>query len=380
LDHREDLMATPEMLAAVSAAVKGEVIPEVVVPPEGETPAAPETAEDLIGTPPGDTPAADTAPAAQPDEAGRLRDSTGKFASPAPKPADPAATAVAAPVAAAAAPAAPPKAVAVDPVNDPVPPNARPETRERITTLANMVKEKDTELTTTRGDLDLLLTPIKDAGASVEQFNESMNLLKLINSPMQHEQMQALEYLQGAAAALAERLGQVPPGVDPLATEPDLQQRVAASRMTRQDAEEVARARRAQAATQQYQQEQQQRGQQTRVQQQAIEQGQAAVREVEQGFQSVDPGYNAKVAIMRADTQFVAKLRAMPPTQWAAAFAQQYRTVKAPNAAPAVVTPPVSMPNAPTPLRAKQPAGNTAKAPTTQLEAVSGALARLRAG
>lgn len=374
-------MATPEMLAAVSAAVKGESIPDA--PPPDTPPADPAPAgdavEDLIGTPPTEAAPAGDTPAPVVDEAGRLRGPDGKFASTAPKPAEPAAPAAAAP-AAPAAPVTPPKAA--DPLNDPVPTNARPETRERITTLATMVRERDTELTTTRGDLELLLNPIKEAGASVEQFNESMNLLKLINSPMQHEQMQALQYLQGATATLAERLGQVPPGVDPLATEPDLQQRVATNRMTRQDAEEVARARRAQAATQQYQQQTQQRSQQQQAQQRLVQEGQAAVREVEQSFEAIDGAdkYKAKVAIMRADAAFVAQLRALPPHQWAASFAQKYRTVAVPNAPTAAPAPAAAAPSAPTPLRAKQPAGNTAKAPTTQLEAVSGALARLRAG
>ncbi len=382
-------MATPEMLAAVKAAVTGEPAPaSAPVDPPADTPAAPEPAEpaaaapapkeDLIGTPP--------AGSAEPAAAEPARGPDGKFvAAAAPKAGEPAAVAPAAAPAVAAAPvapavpAAPPKVP--DPINDPIPANAKPETRERITTLVEAVKTRDTELAATRGDLELIMGPIDAAGATPEQFRESMQLLKNINSPHQHEQMQALEYLQGAAALLAERLGQVPAGVDPLSGHDDLIGRVNANTLSRKDAEEIAQLRRSQAATRQFQQQTQQRSQQAQEQTRAVQAGQAAVRDVEESFKAIDPHYERKVALLRADATFMGQLRAMPPTQWAAAFAQKYRSVQvaaapAPAAAPAAA----AAPGAPTPLRAKSPAGGTAKAPSTQLEAVTAAISRVRTG
>lgn len=371
-----------ELLNAVAAAVGGET-PPAQDPPAGDPPAQdppvsdPPAAEagktgtsaDLIGDPPAGDP--EPAQGAEPeaDASGRLRDPvTKKFVSKDPKPGEAPKPAEAAKPAD-PAPVDPPKPA--DHLNDPVPKNAKPETAERITSLVGMVKERDekletatAELTTTKADLDLLLAPIEGAGASLEQFNESMNLLKLINSPHQHEQMQALEYLQGAAAQLAEQLGQVPAGADPLAGFPDLQQQVQANPAMRKLAEEAARGRRAQAASQQFQQTQAQRTQQTQAQQRAVQEGQSAVREVEEGFKAVDPQYPAKVAVMRADKAFMDSMRKMNPAQWASEFSKKYRTVKV------AAAPPAPAANGPAPLRAKNPAGGQAKPPSSALEAV----------
>src|SRR6478735_4230429 len=223
-------MASPELLAAVTAAVKGETPsappadPPTGDPPAGDPPASdpPGAADDLIGKPPADPPAGDppagdpAAPA--PGADGRVRGPDGKFIAAAPKAGDPPQPAVppAAAPPAAAAPPVPPKPPA-DPVNDPIPPNAKPETRERIQTLVDTVKSTNAELGQVRSDFDNLMAPITESGASFEQFRESMTLLKNINSPHQHEQMQALQFLQTAVGELSARLGQVPPGTDPLA-------------------------------------------------------------------------------------------------------------------------------------------------------------------
>lgn len=374
-------MSSPDLIAAVSAAVNGEA-PPVQDPPTGDPPAQdppvsdPPAAEagktgtsaDLIGDP-----APDAGAEPEADARGRLHDPvTKKFVSKdAAKPLETPDPTKKAQEPAVQPPSEPPKPA--DHLNDPVPKNAKPETAERITSLVGMVKERDekletatTELTTTKADLDLLLAPINDAGASLEQFNESMNLLKLINSPHQHEQMQALEYLQGAASTLAERLGQVPPGADPLAGFPDLQAQVQANPAMRKMAEEAARGRRFQASTQQFQQSQAQRTQQTQAQQRAVQEGQSAVREVEEGFKAIDPQYPAKVAALRADKAFMDSMRRMNPAQWASEFSKKYRTIKV-AAAPAAAAPAA---NGPAPLRSKNPAGGQAKPPSSALEAV----------
>lgn len=364
-------MADEAMLAAVSAAVKGEDPPAPAVVDEPSDPAPltddlPTDDSPAAAAPPSlvdDPPEPATDPAAPVvDAQGRVRGPDGKFA---PKAADQAAPAAPPKAADQVDPAAPPPPA--DPVNDPPPANAKAETRERIQTLANMVKEKDTEVAAAREDYELLMEPIRDAGATVEQFRESMNLLKLINSPHQHEQMQALQYLQGASAHLATRLGQVPAGVDPLDGHPDLIDAVRANPQLRQHMEEVAKARRLTTATQQQAQQAQQRSQQTQAQQQAIQEGQAAVRTVEQTLEASDPHFKAKIAALRGNAAFIESIRRMPPAKWAAAFAEEYRKVPAPRAA-------APAPAAPTPLRAKQPAGTAARPATSQLDAVRSAL------
>ncbi len=216
---------------------------------------------------------------------------------------------------------------------------------------------------------------MREAAASPDQFRESMNLVKLINSPLAADQHQALQYLQSAAAAMAERLGVVPAGVDPLHGFDDLQLEVQKNPGLRKWAEEAASGRRLREATQRQNQEQQQRSQQTATQQQAAQAGQAAVRSVEAALEANDPQYKQKVAVLRADAPFINGLKALPPTQWAAAFAQKYSTIKV--APPAVKAP--AAPSAPSPLRAKQPAGQAGRLPSTSLEAVSAAIASVGA-
>ncbi len=306
-----------------------------------------------------------------------MRGPDGKFAATTP---DPAAPAAPAPVAA-AAPVAPVVPKVLDAVNDPIPPNAKPETRERITTLANMVKEQTTavqavtaERDQARTDFDTLYTHIQSAGATVEQFRESMHLVALLNSPHQHEQMEALQYVQSLVKGLSNRLGQVPPGADPLEGQADLIQAVQANRMPRAYAEEVARARRLTAATEQQQSDTREREQQNRLQTRATQEGQDAVRAVEQAFKASDPQYAAKIAVMTADPAYKARIRALPPTQWAGEFAKVYNGITVAAPAPAPVIP--AAPRSPTPLRARTPAsvGGVVKQPTTQLEAVTAAI------
>jgi hypothetical protein len=376
----------PTPLEAMTAAVQNpsaDPAPPVVDPtppvstPEGGDPvAAPAVAAkpDIIGA----DPAAAATPPVTPDldADGRMRGPDGKFVAATPKPEGEGLKEGAPPAAAKPAAAAPPAASkVVDPVNDPIPPTLKQETRERITTLVETVKAKDTEIAAVRDDFEMVMSPIRDSGASVEQFRESMNLVRLINSPNTADQQQALQYLQGAGAALAARLGVIPPGADPLQGYEDLQLEVQKNPGVRKWAEEAAAGRRLREATQRQSQEQQQRSEQTASQQRAAQAGQAAVRAVESALEAGDPQYKAKVAVLRADTAFIAGLKAMPPTQWAAAFAEKYRTIKvASPAAPAPATP-----SAPAPLRAKQPAGQAGKVPSTSLEAVSAAIAAVGA-
>ncbi len=360
------------MTAAVTNpdAVQTPVAPEPVAAAAPEPVAAQEPKPDIIGAAPeGEVTPEPVTP--QLDADGRMRGPDGKFIAAEPKAGDPAP----APAAAAApvAPVVPPKAA--DPVNDPIPDTVKAATRERMTALIETVKTKDTEVAAAREDFELIMNPVREAGATPDQFRESMNLLKLINSPIAADQHQALAYLQGASKAMAERLGVVPAGVDPLDGFEDLQLEVRKNPTLRQWAEEAAAGRRLRAATQRQNEEQQQRSQDTAAQQKAQQAGQAAVRSVESALEASDPQYKAKVAVLRADAGFIGGLKALPPTQWAAAFAQKYATIKV---APPAATAPAA-PSAPSPLRAKQPAGQNGRLPATSREAVAAAIAAVGA-
>lgn len=367
-------MATPEMIAGMTAVLDGKEPPAAPepapAPAADDTPpaaAAPESGkEDLLGEDPPDAPGAAAAPdvpeGEPPAEGAPARVPDGKFVAKDKKDAAPEEPKE--PVA--AEPAAEP-----DPLNDPLP-EGKKERSERFQTLVGMVKEKDAVIEQVNGDLDLIMAPIREASATPEQFRESMNLVKLINSPNQQDQMRALQMLQSTTAALAQRLGQPVPGTDPLDGFPDLLNELNAGKITEARAVELANARRQTAASQNFQRQAQQRTQQEQQAAHAAQAGQAAVAAVEQTLKATDPQYAAKVAVMQTDIAFKNQLKAMHPTQWAAAFAEKYRTVKV--AAPAAAPRPAA-PASPQPLRAKTPAGTAAKPPGSMLDAVKAGLA-----
>lgn len=369
-------MATPEMIAGMTAVLEGKepsAAPEPTPAADDTPPAAvaPEGGkEDLLGEdPPAPEAAApaegDTPP--EPAEGAPARGADGKFVAKDKKDAAPEEPKE--PVA--AEPAAEP-----DPLNDPLP-EGKKERSERFQTLVGMVKEKDAVIEQVNGDMEMLMTPIREASATPEQFRESMNLVKLINSPNQQDQMRALQMLQSTTTALAQRLGQPVPGTDPLDGFPDLLNELNAGKITEARAVELANARRQTAASQNFQRQAQQRTQQEQQAAQAAQAGQAAVAAVEQTLKATDPQYAAKVEMMRRDPAFVAQLKAMHPTQWAAAFAEKYRTVKV--AAPAAAPRPAA-PASPQPLRAKTPAGTAGKPPGSMLDAVKAGLASVGGG
>jgi hypothetical protein len=216
----------------------------------------------------------------------------------------------------------------------------------------------------------LILRPIEEAGATLEQFHEMVGLLGMINSDDPQQQLKALQLLQKDADALAVKLGYVPAGVDPLQGFPDLLARVNARTLTRQDAEQLAAAQRQTQANQRRTQEQQQR--QTQAQTQttaAVNQGRTAVAAAEQAFREIDPHANAKIALLKADATFIQELRTTPPTQWSAKFVARYKALPTPGAAP---TPP---PPAHQPLRGRAPAGTTGMEPKTAMEALRAGIA-----
>lgn len=373
-------MATPEMIAAVTAAVNGDPLPADPAPVADPPAAADAAPQDLLGDDPA-APAADPAAAAtldasetDPPADGPVRGPDGKFVAKdkAAEPAAPAEPKAADPPAAAAQPKAP------DHINDPIPEGVKEATRERITSLVDTVKTERAEKEAVYGDLELLAAPIREANATPEQFRESMQLVRLINSPHQHEQMQALQMLQGAASQLAQRLGQPVPGADPLEGFNDLINEVNTGKLTEQRAAEIANGRRQAAAQQRWAQQVQQRSHQDQAAQQTAKARRDAVRAVEQTLQATDPSYAAKVAIMSKDAAFVAQLQAMPPAQAVAAFSEKYRSIQV--AAPAAPAARPAAPASPSPLRAKTPAGTAARPPATTLDAVKAGLAAAGGG
>ena len=314
---------------------------------------------------------------------GRPRDASGRFASKKPEDKtsdgkDPAAAAAKKPDEGKPAPAAPAgEQKKPDPINDPLPQGLKQATQERMQSLISIAKEKTTQAEQLTGDMQAVMAPIQASGMDAEQFTETMELMRLVNSRDPAENTRAFQMLQAAADQIADRLGIPRTGVDPLTGFDDLIEQVRTGKSTREVAEQAAQHRRAVAAAAQRTTQQQQVQQQTEAQRQAMLDGQDAIRAVEASLKVNDPAFPLKVGLLQKDTAFVAQLRAAPPHRWAAMYAAKYAELKLPTPAPASAPAGGSAPGARptgTPMRGKTPAGGSAATPKSALEAMNAAL------
>lgn len=258
-----------------------------------------------------------------------------------------------------------------DPVNDPIPRDLKKETQERIRTLIDTTKTVTQERDAIKQDFDYLVNGLQATGTTPQQYGETLSWLALFNSNDPKQQEKALELVETVAERLALMLGKERAVGDPLAAHADLKEAVAKGQLTPQYAKELARVRNGQQfrteittqATQQQQQEQQA--------QQELATARADLNTLEQSLAATDPDYAAKKAILVPALKPV--FAVIPPSQWKAKFTEAYRNIK-------VNAPAARAKGVPTnqPLRAKQPAGGQAKAPTSMLEAISGALSGMK--
>src|ERR1700677_370601 len=82
-----------------------------------------------------------------------------------------------------------------DPVNDPIPKGLKHETRARMQSLVDTVKEKDTQRLEVKAKFDYMVGGIQATGATPEQYGETLPWLALFSSvvPANHEK--ALEHV-----------------------------------------------------------------------------------------------------------------------------------------------------------------------------------------
>lgn len=126
--------------------------------------------------------------------------------------------------------------------------------RERIKTVFSEKKQLETDI----GEFRQL---INDTGMKPEEFAQSLEFGRLVNSGAEADTRVALEMLEAQRTALYARLGVEAPGVDLLTDHKDLQEQVADLEITRERAVELAKFRkiegsRIQRETQQREQQQ----------------------------------------------------------------------------------------------------------------------------
>ena len=264
-----------------------------------------------------------------------------------------------------------------DPVNDPIPKELKSETRERMTSLINTVKEKDTQLAQVTQNFDYMVGGIQATGATPEQYGETLSWLALFNSGVPENQLKALELVESVAERLATLLGKERTVGDPLKAHADLQESVRTGKLTPDYAKEIARIRNGQqfrtelttTATQQ----QQQQAEVQRVETQA----RTDLTALEDALRSVDgKEYDAiKASIVPVLKPVMA---AINPAQWKDKFTQAYKAEKDRRAATAAARGTRSAVPANQPLRAgKNPAGGQARPPASAGEALNAALASM---
>lgn len=256
-----------------------------------------------------------------------------------------------------------------DPVNDPIPDEIQGRTRQRMEQLIKHVKESTTEATRVRQERDDLVGMVQQTGATPEQFSQMLDYIGAVNSGDPTRIKGALQQVQAELTALSRMVGEPVPGVDSLASHPDLRQAVDSGDLSEAHARELAAGRDARAfATQRTQQTTQARQQQDE-QTQALEAGKQGLNALEKQLQA-DPDYARKRAILIPTLQPV--LAQLHPSQWVQTFQNAYQQLKL-GPAP-VPTRPAGVGQQP--LRARQPAGQTAKAPTSLEEAINAGIDR----
>lgn len=253
-----------------------------------------------------------------------------------------------------------------DYVNDPIPPQLKGRTRERMEGLVKEVKARDDQIQQALAQRDELVDTIRSTGATPEQFGRTLETLKLLNSANVEDKKRGLAMLREDVGTIATVLGEDIGDPKLLERHEDLQQAVEYGEITEKHARELAMRREAEQRTREAHT---QRSQLTEQQQREHQAGTDALNALGRELQA-DPDYAKKAPIVIAALRPKFQSGEIPPSQWAMKFAAEYAKTRVP-AAPAAGQ---------QPLRGRQPAGGSTEArrqPKTGLEAVNFALEEL---
>jgi hypothetical protein len=265
-----------------------------------------------------------------------------------------------------------------DPVNDPIPKELKQETRARMQSLVDTVKEKDTQLAEVKQNFDYMVGGIQATGATPEQYGETLSWLALFNSGDPAQQAKALELVESVADRLATLLGKERNVSDPLAAHADLQEAVRLGKTTPEFAKEIARNRNGQTFRTELTQTATTQAQQIQQTKQVEQQARNDLTTLEETLRSVDGReYDSIKSVIVPVLKPV--MAAISPAQWKQKFSEAYKAEKDRRAAARAAT--ASSPKTPVnqPLRAgKNPAGGQARQPASAAEALNAALSSMK--
>lgn len=217
---------------------------------------------------------------------------------------------------------------AEDPINDPIPDDLKDRTRTRMQQLIETAKTTTAELEEVRGQFDQVMAAITETGATPEQFDAMLNMVKGLNSGDEAGWRGALEILEATRRDVMARLGIAEtPGGDKLPD--DLQDLVDIGHLTAEEAKvlhgvrtkrEAPKPPAAPAAPAAPQPDQQWR--------QVVDQARHTVATMQSALKAADPGYAAKIDRLRADG-FTQRLAKIEPQKWGETFQAAYAEVTA---------------------------------------------------
>lgn len=257
----------------------------------------------------------------------------------------------------------------IDAINDPIPPEVKGRTRERMTQLISNVKEVSAQRDQAVTDRNDILGMIEETGANPEQYSQALDYLRAVNSRDPVQIKQAIGVAMRELQALSAMIGEPVPGVDMLAQHPDLIAEIEDGKISRARADEIAAAR----AMRQSHAQQGQRFEQARQQQAAVTHARSQLNAVEQELRASDPLYEQKKGMLVPLLKPI--MQTLPPAQWERAFRGAYAQLRLPAAmsapAPAVRTPSAEPLRAQQPLRATQHAGTARREAGSMLDAIN---------
>ncbi len=248
---------------------------------------------------------------------------------------------------------------AVKPEDDlSIPDGLSPRARERFQSLVDLVKQRETEATTIRSDLEMFREVVRSSGADPHEFAQLLDYSRMVKSG---DLEGALRVLDEQRRNIALALGRPLPGVNALEQFPDLAHRVQTYQMDEQAALEIARSRVAQQQMEAAQREQMMRMQSEQQSMQVRQQAVSMIDRMGAEWAKSDPDYARKEAIIAEQLPLIAQQ--FPPNLWPQQVAILYQTVsKMPAPAP-------QRQNGPAPLRPSGQSGG-ARNPSSMLEAM----------
>ena len=233
--------------------------------------------------------------------------------------------------------------------------------------LSEELEQRRAEVEQIRGEASEWVSAIRDTGTTPEQFGETLQFLREINSGEPKNLERAYEYLSRLQVEVGKKIGRGSEAYDPLEEFPELKQRVEDGYLERSDAEELVRARKIQQRMEQANAESQQKSQQDNE----LAQGMLQLKELGEQLQK-DPAFKMKFPVIKGIIENLPNT-GLPPSKWRDTIATAYNSIQIP------VTPAAPKVRAPNPLRPSPASPANAamqKEPGSAVEALDLALER----